>query len=181
MRRLLFLCIMFLVYSGSTPAFAVPSIWTFDGEITDGAQWGLEAGTTVKIRWNVDLDTLINTYLQVSIQDINVGGSPVSTDGSGTWYANGQCDASGIKFETMGDILFVLTLVGVQDPANIVPGRSTANGFLETYGFTIRYSSVLTSVEPVDVAPVPEPATMVLFGIGIVGLAGIGRKKMKKA
>lgn len=31
-----------------------------------------------------------------------------------------------------------------------------------------------------EVAPVPEPSTIVLMGLGLVGLAGLGRKKFKK-
>ncbi|MCP4340699.1 MAG: PEP-CTERM sorting domain-containing protein [Desulfobulbaceae bacterium] len=30
-----------------------------------------------------------------------------------------------------------------------------------------------------DVAPVPEPATMILFGTGLISLAGAARRKKK--
>jgi len=34
--------------------------------------------------------------------------------------------------------------------------------------------------EGLDAIPVPEPASILLIGIGLVGLAGLGRKKFKK-
>jgi hypothetical protein len=47
--------------------------------------------------------------------------------------------------------------------------------YLQGHAYTSAYAR-----SPEQTAPVPEPATIILFSTGIVGLAGITRKKFKK-
>jgi hypothetical protein len=51
--------------------------------------------------------------------------------------------------------------------------RVSAFGYIEESPLEVFQASVVNN-------PVPEPTTMLLFGAGLVGLAGFGRKKFKK-
>ena len=48
------------------------------------------------------------------------------------------------------------------------------------FGFIIISTVFADGKGGFDTFPVPEPASMLLLGIGMVGLAGFGRKKFKK-
>ncbi len=81
----------------------------------------------------------------------------------GTWGFVGEVDTElytyGVSATYLDDGEFTITLMSVWGD------------------FYIDKSELKITYEPVS-EPVPEPATMLLFGAGLVGLAGIHRKKI---
>ena len=133
-----------------------------------------QGGGTMTIKFtNYDLsDPLGTSFL------LGAGGTT-----EGTVNVNAYFDASNAQFGTGTLLASIGPFSGGAFSGSAFSGVISAGGnYSLTEIITIDHAAgdrVLTSLDA-SLAPVPEPGTMLLLGSGLVGLAGFGRKKLRK-
>jgi hypothetical protein len=183
MKKLLgcFLCLMLLIFSSSTGAFAIafPSNYSYVGGTSDLVTYEpplsqIHNDKQPNVQFLVDNDfynVLPDSFTLTELTKIEFEDGASS---SGTWDSSPTpinffslktgSDKSGAGFALYYIDAEGGVTSGVWDTSWNLGGKDISHITLWDTGNN----------------PVPEPATLLLLGSGLVGLAGFGRKKFKK-
>ena len=195
-KILLFLCVVLMVFgmTGSASATIFVDTKSLNGVIAEDPLTQLAWGdsynyshatpTDFEIPWDVVNSATLEIsgyWIDDSNDDVEVSGSVIGSltpGGSWNYYWDWGVQLNDSPSVSLFDIASVFSSWTTGSPLDVT---ITANGDLldgiiqlNTSVFTLDYDNAVAT------APVPEPSTTILMGLGLLGLVGYGRKKLIK-
>lgn len=150
--------------SGGHSAPVTGEIFFSDGQMPGRViSYGVE-------NWSLDLsgDAYSGSSGQMLMTPDSSQDLPTYYNAESFWFGNDS-----YRFQSLEDLAFTTYFDEQLDPPDLMPWSRMI--LLGGQGERIFLHDFV-----LEKAPVPEPSTIMLMGLGLFGLAGYGRKKMKK-
>jgi hypothetical protein len=139
------------------------------GVTTSFAGWGPHSGSYFSVEGGVGCDhTLSQTFADVAGQGLTID----------FWYGSDGAAFNDLNVYWNGSLIYNLTNAGDTLPNYVEYSFNVAATGSDTLTIGIRNDPAWQALDDVSVTGTPEPGTLMLLGSGVIGLAGVLRRKL---
>ncbi len=179
---------MSLEGDGSVAYFGHLDQWSISAIGTSAPVWGTTSKPMLDL-FSLTITSSVGGKIAITVEDTydNLGdldsaikGFEAAIGGSTTGYVDFYANINGSLIDiSWNDMLHTGSAFSGAESLLMadISGDANASFTMSMTALIIQGTSGLTSFDA-QIAPVPEPATMILFGIGLIGIAGVTRKKL---
>jgi len=151
-------------------------VWEFPGDSMTHVDWSITSGENSGTVYGSGTASTTDTYISANqygynVDKITVSGLNVAVQGNASYWLNLQ-NAS----VASGNPVYWDENSGVGGGGS--SASESAVGTIPSEAFTVNTSGGTTTTTTTTTGTTPEPSSIMLFGSGILGLAGVLRRKL---